>query len=298
MSHSVEFSVVIPSYNRLKFIKQAISSVEAQTHGSYEIIVVDDGSTDGTMAHLASAKGHRIKLLHQANKGPAAARNLAVKNAVGAYVAFLDSDDVWFPWTLATFHKVIREHDVSLISAATLEIQSEVPHVEPGKLVAQCFTDYFETARDPAYVGSGAMVVKRSVFNQVGGFDETIVVGEDLDFYFRAGTSRYFVRVLSPATLAYRRHEGNISIALGPLYSGALRLLKQEALGVYPGGEARQWERWTLLSRMLRPVALACLRARRTDEAWQLYRQSFKMNARLRRFRFLAGFPAYSLCRW
>jgi hypothetical protein len=162
---------------------------------------------------------------------------LGVQRAIGTYVAFLDSDDFWFPWALATFHEAIRlHHEPSLISAATFEFQGQLPDVEQESFATKCFHDYLETASEPAYVGSGAMVVKRSIFDRAGGFDDTMSVGEDLDFYFRLGTSRDFVRVLSPVTLAYRRHTGNMSTVPPALYSGAVELLIREAEGRYPGG--------------------------------------------------------------
>ena len=297
MVGSPEFSIIIPTYNRLEFLKKAVSSVVAQTHSDYEVIVVDDGSTDGTMEYLGSL-GACVKVLSQANRGPGSARNLGVQHAIGTYIAFLDSDDSWYPWTLATFHEAIRNfHEPSVISAATLEFQGKVPDVKQDRFAAKHFVDYFKTAKDPAYVGSGAMVVKRSIFDRAGGFDETMSVGEDLDFYFRIGTSRDFVRVLSPVTLAYRRHAGNMSTVSLALYSAAVELLTREATGRYPGGEAREKERWRLLSRMVRPVAFSCFRAGRRDEAWRLYRQSFRINARLGRIRFLVGFVFYGVLR-
>lgn len=293
MSRLPEFSVVIPTYNRLDFLKETLSSVWAQTHSDYETIVVDDGSTDGTMDYVASFGG-RVKVLHQPNSGPGAARNLGAKQALGDYVAFLDSDDIWFPWSLATFHELIQHHhEPALLCAATVEFQGKVPEIKQASLAGECFRDYVETASDPNFVGSGTLVVKRSVFNGVGGFDEKIFVGEDQDFFFRVGTTTGFVRALSPITLAHRRHLGNMSTSLQALCSAAFELLIRETEGRYPGGKAREKERWQLLSCVLRPVALSCLRAGLKAEAWHLYRLSFRMNARLRRFRFLAGFLLY-----
>jgi glycosyltransferase involved in cell wall biosynthesis len=288
-----EFSVVIPTYNRLNFLQQAVHSVWAQTYCDYEMIIVDDGSADGTVGYLATLR-NCVKVLQQPNRGAGAARNLGAKNAIGNYIAFLDSDDVWFPWTLATFKEAIRRyHQPSLISGATTEFQRCVPNTQKEEFGAEWFSDYFQTADKPAYVGSGALVVKRGIFNQTNGFDENIVVGEDLDFYFRVGTCRNFVRVQTPVTLGYRRHPENISIVPGVLYSGAVEILNRERNGSYPGGKARQKERWKLLSRMSRPVVLSCLRAGLERQAWRLYLQSFVMNARLARFRFLIGFVFY-----
>ena len=290
MPQSPEFSVIIPTYNRLNFLEQAANSVWNQTYCDYEVIIVDDGSDDGTLEYLAKL-GNRVKALHQPNKGAGAARNLGVRNAVGNYIAFLDSDDVWFPWTLETFIEAIRTHyRPSLISGATAEFQNSLPNIKQGEFKAEYFADYFETAVNPAYVGSGALVVRRDLFDEVHGFDEGMVVAEDLDFYLRTGTCRDFVRVQTPLTLGYRRHPGNVSTVLAPLYSGAVELLTREKNGRYPGGKARQKERWTLLSRAIRPIALSCLKNGSAHEAWCIYREAFLINLQLGRFRFLVGF--------
>ena len=295
MSQSVQFSVIIPTYNRLNFLKKAIRSVLAQTQASYELIVVDDGSTDGTHEYLVSL-GNRIKPLHQKNKGPAAARNLGTQGALGTYLAFLDSDDIWFPWTLATFNQVIEQyHEPALISAATLEFEGDSPTARRQGLKTERFRDYFSSSRAPGYVGSGALVINRGTFEVAKGFDERLIVGEDADFYFRLGARYEFVRVLSPVTLAYRRHAGNISTASSALYHGAIELIRRETKGYYPGGKDREKERWKLLGRIIRPIALACLNDGLETEAWNLYQESFKINLLLGRIRFLSGFPVAAL---
>lgn len=96
----IRFSVVIPSHNRSAWLVAALESVFAQTEPAFEIIVADDGSTDDTPDVLRKYEG-RVKVLTQRNAGPSAARNLGIAAATGDYIAFLDSDDLWFPWTLA-----------------------------------------------------------------------------------------------------------------------------------------------------------------------------------------------------
>src|SRR5437868_2651965 len=126
----MQFSVIIPTFNRARLLKQAIDSVRTQTCRDYEIIVVDDGSTDGTVDYLASLGDH-VRIRRQANRGPGAARNLGAQEARGQYLAFLDSDDVWFPWTLASFREVIARYDrPSLVCARTMEFQGPLPRIE------------------------------------------------------------------------------------------------------------------------------------------------------------------------
>jgi hypothetical protein len=181
----------------------------------------------------------------------------------------------------------------SLVCGALLDFQEAVPDIKEAGLSAECFPNYLETADDPQFVGSCALVVKRSVFEFVGGFDENMWVAEDHDFFFRTGTQPGFVRVRSPVTVGYRRHFGNISTSVQALDSAANDLLNHEFENRYPGARARKKQRWRLLTRVLRPIIFSLLRDGRATEAWRLYRRCFHMNVRLRRFRFLVGFIFY-----
>src|SRR3954453_7371445 len=101
------FSVIIPAHNRVGLIGQTLKSIWAQSFTDFEVIVVDDGSIDGTVEFLRSLKEH-VTVLSQRNRGPGAARNLGASHAKGEYLAFLDSDDLWFRWTLEVYAQVIR----------------------------------------------------------------------------------------------------------------------------------------------------------------------------------------------
>jgi glycosyltransferase involved in cell wall biosynthesis len=290
--YAKEISIVIPTYNRVNFLKDTLSSVWAQTFVNYELVVVDDGSTDGTEEYLASL-GDRIKFLSQPQRGPGAARNAGLQLAKGKYVAFLDSDDIWYPWTLATFHRFFKLHDPSLLCGALLEFQEAVPQIMQANASAEYFSDYLETADDPQFIGTCVLAVKRSVFDLVGGFEESIRVAEDHDFLFRAATQPGFVRVRSPITLAYRRHIGNVSTSLSALGSAANVLLNRESQNRYPGKKTRETQRWKLLSWVIRPIVFSLLKSGQCNDAWRLYRRCLRMNMRLGRFRFLAGFIFY-----
>jgi len=103
------FSVIIPTHNRLDLLRGALASVWQQSYNDCELIVVDDGSADGTWDAL-QVLGTRVCARRQNNAGPGAARNLGAKNATGDYFAFLDSDDLWFPWTLETYRQIIQSY--------------------------------------------------------------------------------------------------------------------------------------------------------------------------------------------
>src|SRR5215510_13897684 len=102
------FSIIIPTYNRLPYLKKTLDSIWEQSFTDFEVIVVDDGSTDGTADYLRELGGS-VELLRQENRGPGAARNLGVMHARGEYIAFLDSDDLWFPWPLKTYAAVAEK---------------------------------------------------------------------------------------------------------------------------------------------------------------------------------------------
>src|SRR5215470_13207942 len=103
------FSIIIPTFNRMELLEGAVESVFAQRCTDFEIIIVDDGSADNTIDYLKSL-GNRVNILLQRNRGPGSARNLGARHASGTYLAFLDSDDLWFPWTLEVYRSVIIKH--------------------------------------------------------------------------------------------------------------------------------------------------------------------------------------------
>src|SRR5262249_16999182 len=125
MSRPPQFSVIIPAHNRLRLLRRALGSVRNQTFHDYELVVIDDGSSDNTWDYLLSL-GPSIKVFRQENRGPGSARNLGAAQAHGRYLAFLDSDDMWFPWTLTTFAELISRYDApSILSGKLVEFFDE-----------------------------------------------------------------------------------------------------------------------------------------------------------------------------
>ena len=143
------FSVIIPTYNRADLIRAALDSVFAQEFKGYEVIVVDDGSTDSTREILESYD-NRIRLFTQGNKGPGAARNLGLEHATGEYVTFLDSDDLWFPWTLETYKCVINEQQCPAFLSGALHYfldENELCRVRQGMPRVKRFRSYLAAPR-------------------------------------------------------------------------------------------------------------------------------------------------------
>jgi glycosyltransferase involved in cell wall biosynthesis len=291
------FSVIVPTYNRRELQRQALASVWAQTFTDYEVIVVDDGSTDGTWDEL-QALGSRIRALYQENAGPGAARNLGARHATGDYLAFLDSDDLWFPWTLNIFAELILNHGAPSILAAKLiqfaEIR-ELATVCEASVKAEAFANYFASYQEGHFAGAGMTVLKRDEFLRNGGFAARFKNAEDHDLIFRLGTAPGFVQITSPVTLGWRRHPYSATTNLRATFEGCLHLVERERAGAYPGGRSLIDNRRRILTRHVRPASLDCLRHGLRAEAWRLYLATFAWHVETGRWKYLLGFPIRAL---
>lgn len=204
-------SVVIPTYNRRAYVQEAIDSVLAQTYRDFEIIVVDDGSTDGTGEALAACYGDRITYLWQENQGESVARNRAIDLARGEFIAFLDSDDVWLPEKLARQVPVLKgSPGAVLVGAEAAAIDKdghpiERPpychgwHERPPTLESLLL---HEQSFPPSLA-----VVRRSAVAELGGFDAHIRYGEDWELWLRLRQLGPFVFL--PETLTRMREHQN-----------------------------------------------------------------------------------------
>lgn len=287
------FTVVVPTCNRAALLREALDSVLTQTFTDFEVIVVDDGSTDETPSVVAGY-GDRVRSYRQANRGPGAARNLGAAHAKGDYLAFLDSDDLWFPWTLGTYHRLLEQHDhPAFLAGKPLRFRGEggPPATAPAPSRAVTFPDYLASGDEWRWWGASSFVIRGDVFGLAAGFREDFVVAEDSDLALRLGTAPGFVQVLSPATFAYREHGGNLTKDFSKTLGATWLSVQAERAGRYPGGTSRARERRQILTRHARPVALGCLRRGMRREGWGLYRAMFRWHVSLGRWKFLAGFP-------
>lgn len=286
------FSVIIPTYNRLSYLKLTLDSVWRQTLTDYEIIVVDDGSTDDTAAYLSEIS-ERVTVIRQPNRGPGPARNKGAENARGEYLAFLDSDDVWFPWTLETVAKLIAEYDrPALVSAKLISFKdpAELEPMKPSTTVAEVFSDYLSSSEHDCFVGAGMTFVRRDQFLKIGGFIDRQMNLEDHDLILRLGTAAGFVRIVEPLTLGWRRHDNSLTEHSMRSFQGCRHLIETEQRGLYPGGKERRGARRRIITRHVRPWALTYARTGAWPLAWSLYSSTFIWNLTLYRWRFLMGF--------
>ncbi|GGY82212.1 hypothetical protein GCM10011613_28700 [Cellvibrio zantedeschiae] len=187
----MKISVVIPTYNSSKTIVRTLESVFKQTYNSYEVIVVDDGSTDDTVQLLARFKD-KITLFCQPNSGAAAARNQGVKLSQGDLIAFLDSDDLWHPQKLEFQVAVFDKHaDLGILSTRFQTVreanftndvaQQEIP-LENLRFELISFDDVF---LEP-FLATPTVMLKRSLFESLGGFNESLITAEDVDLWLRS----------------------------------------------------------------------------------------------------------------
>lgn len=288
------FSVVIPVYNRASLLRATLASIATQRFRDFEVIVVDDGSTDGS-AEVAREFEPLVRVLRQANKGPGAARNLALRHATGNYVAFLDSDDLWFPWTLGVYWSVIeRQGSPSFVTGKALRFEDEAELeelCEETPIECLSFADHYASSDEWRWYGLSSFVVSREALVAAGGFVDAFINGEDADLAMRIGQAPGFVQIVSPVTFAYREHAVGIRHDLGKTLQGVLYQLEQEREGNYPGGNRRRKDRWNLITRYVRSTALECLNGGLARSAWKLYRRTFFWHVGLRRWKFLLGFP-------
>jgi hypothetical protein len=287
------FSVVVPTRNRRALLEEALASVAVQSFRDFDVTVVDDGSTDGSREYLASL-GDRIRTVQLDGRGPGAARNAGAQVATGTYLAFLDSDDVWLPWTLATFAEAIHRFGQPALMRASFRRFSEAAEFEAergGDVVGEVFADYLATWPRPMPIAGGMMVVRRDEFNRVGGFTTRPVNLEDHDLVLKLGDARAFVALQSPLAMGWRLHGDNVSADPAKSVDGCLMLIEAERDGRYPGGTPRQPARRGIIATHARSVSVECARAGRARDAWRIYSAAFAWQFASRRWKYVATFP-------
>lgn len=178
-------SVIIPTYNRAVKIGRAISSVLQQSFPDYELLIVDDGSTDHTRSVLIQF-GPRIRVLfHDENKGVSAARNTGILASDAPLIAFLDSDDHWLPEKLSTQVRYFQEHPEAVVCQTEELWVRNGRRVNPMKKHLKPSGDIFEASLKRCLVSPSAVMLRRSLLNEVGLFDESLPACEDYDLWLR-----------------------------------------------------------------------------------------------------------------
>ena len=289
------FSIIVPTFNRADLLREALASLAVQRFQDFETIVVDDGS-DEDIESVTRTCGFTVRYFRQVNSGPGAARNLGLRHAGGRYVTFLDSDDVWFPWTLEIFHCAIEQNESPAFLAGFGALPGEKWDTATNgleQMSARRFPDMLTacTDRTPPVGGTPSVCVRRDALEKTGGFAPGRINGEDTDLWLRLSGCAGFVRIFKPPVFRQRYHEGSVTRRLEPSLAGARFLLQQEKKQMYPGGANARRRRRRIICGTIRSISLECLDQRRTGEAFRLYMESFWWNLALGNFKYLAAFP-------
>ena len=206
----MKISVIIPTFNRRYVLHRAIESVVNQTRPPIEIIVVDDGSTDGTRDWLVNTFP-LVKYIYQDNKGVSSARNRGIEVSKGSWVSFLDSDDEWMPTKLEEQESYIIENpEIKFCHTNEIWIRNGV-RVNQMKKHQKYGGDIFEKCLDICRISPSSVLIKKDVLDKIGLFDESLKVCEDYDMWLR-WASRFSVLFLDrQLIIKYGGHSDQLS---------------------------------------------------------------------------------------
>jgi len=212
------FSVITPLYNKEKYIQNTLNCVFNQSFSNFEVIVVNDGSTDRSLAILDEFSDNRLKIIHQKNQGVSVARNTGMENAKADYICFLDADDVWKPNHLQAFYDTITKFPdakmycnryVSQISKNTF-IKNNFIDIDEN--YEGYIKDFFKSSLINRVALTSAVCIHKDTFNEIGGFDKAISSGQDLEYWIKIAI-KYKIAITKNNTLIYNSLDENISLS-------------------------------------------------------------------------------------
>ncbi|WP_223549443.1 glycosyltransferase family 2 protein [Aestuariivivens sp. NBU2969] len=221
------FSVVIPLYNKEAYIADTLNSVLNQTFEDFEVIIVNDGSTDGSLEMASSFKDQRIKIFNQINQGASVARNNGIEQAQSEFIALLDADDIWYKNHLEELKKLIETFPEAGLFCSRYKTKISkkrmVKHDFGGfidKDYRGIVPDFFKASLVDRVAHTSAIVVPKNTFNEYGGFEKTISSGQDLDLWIRIAANCEVV--ISNETTCIYRFEIPASLSKTPIISKQL----------------------------------------------------------------------------
>ncbi|KUJ61882.1 hypothetical protein AR687_09980 [Flavobacteriaceae bacterium CRH] len=208
------FSIVIPLYNKADYIESTLKSILNQTFTDYEIIIINDGSTDNSIAKVLQFNDSRIQIYNQKNQGAAVARNLGIEKAKYDYIAFLDADDLWKANHLETLKTLILNFPNVGIFASRYELvfKNGKNYIPKFKGLSADFEgiipNYFETSLPYPVATSSSIVIPKCIFKKVGYFKSSISSGQDVDMWIRIAL-KYRVAISNKVTASYLHYIEN-----------------------------------------------------------------------------------------
>jgi teichuronic acid biosynthesis glycosyltransferase TuaG len=272
------FSVIIPVYNAEAYIGQTLTSVFAQSFSDFEVIVVDDGSTDNTADRVQTfANQATLRYLYQANAGPAAARNAGLTLARGQFIAFLDADDLWHPGKLEAHFQRLQNEPTLGISFNWFEVFHDQPE-------GQRLSPWFAPPPQPTlgwedfllrnWTGTSSTVVVRAdcLKGQLG-FDARFRTGEDYQLWLAIAQAGWQVGFIPAALTLYRKRPSSLTVDYLQIALDELLVMEQ---GVQAADAAAQAAIDLAISRRQVDVAWAYCRSGQPRMAWQVFQHSYQ----------------------
>mgnify|MGYP001181247214 FL=1 len=221
----MNISVVIPTYNRVELLKRSIDSVINQTTKPFEIIIVDDGSNDGTEA-MVKKKYDSLKLIKQKNKGASAARNTGIKASSGEWICFLDSDDEWKNNKLEkqiTF--VANNSDYKFFHSNEIWIKNG-KRINQKKKHKKYGGDIFKKCLDMCRISPSSVLINKNIFEEIGFFNENLVVCEDYELWLRICDQYKVFFIDEPLIIKYGGHQGQLSYSIDSIECHRIKALE------------------------------------------------------------------------
>ncbi len=275
-----KISICISTYNRKDYLKETLESIFVQTYKDYEVVIVDDGSTDGT-SQMIKQSNYPVRYFWQNNSGVSKARNKLIELAEGEYITFIDSDDLLFQYAVEDLMNLIECNDSDVVAYSSYvgidEIGNQVKR-KPRKLPSGCIAaDLFEYI----YVHSCGTMCKKKLFEEAGGFDISLPVCSEYALWLKLSLKYNFVPAARP-TFKRRRHSNNLSA-----YSFANRKIELNVLEhAYQNGFGNNVKEVITPDRIMKRLAQEGYRAARCaireeqrEIACQLLKQSYKRHS-------------------
>ncbi|MEL6330866.1 MAG: glycosyltransferase family 2 protein [Planctomycetota bacterium] len=294
-------SVCIPVYNREDLVDRTIDSVLGQSMTDFEIVAVNDGSKDGSLAVLRRYETDhpaKFRVVDQQNKGLAGARNTGAAHARGEYLLFLDSDDLLFPWSLEAFAEAIERHGrPAMVSGEfpPFDDDLQLGRFERRATTTRYFGDYLSTRARATGIAPSGTIVRRDAYERTGASDEVRVMFEDVDIWFKVGAEKGYAHIDAPPVVGYRVGHAQMMGNMQKQLDGFDWIAGKVERGEYETGTSRRAEMKSALAKHAKGCAFRCLHAGDKARAMAFYKRSMGAQLAAGELKFLLAFPVLAL---
>jgi glycosyltransferase involved in cell wall biosynthesis len=220
-------SVILPVFNGEKTIQETIESVLNQTFTNFELIIINDGSQDGTLNLVYSIQDARIKVFSYPNAGVSASRNRGISRATGEYISFIDADDLWTLDKLEAQFNALKENSEAAVAYSWTDWIDESSQLIASGVHQTASGNVYKKLLLGDFIASGSNpLIRKQALVEVGGFDESLVHAEDWDLWLRLAVRYHFVAVESPQVL-YRKSIHSASMNVVKMEAGSLKVIER-----------------------------------------------------------------------